>query len=75
MHNGKLVEVLGTDGISPLDGRLGNYKAMLEGYRRYISMRFVGDYFIGFRIYKKGSMIFERVFKETLKEYYERREG
>ena len=52
------VDVLGSDGVSPFDARLSKDSLKYEGLKRVASMKKIKSSINGFKIYKKGVLIY-----------------
>jgi hypothetical protein len=51
-------ECLGSDGVSPADGRLGLYRLIEEGRKRLKSIKNIKPSLTGLTIYKRGQCIY-----------------
>ena len=51
-------DMLGSDGVSPYDGRLSLLSIVMEAYWRYESLKAIRPYISGYTIFKKGRAIY-----------------
>ena len=51
-------DMIGSDGVSPYDGRLGLFSIVMEACKRYEKLKGIRPYISGYTIFKKGRAIY-----------------
>ena len=61
---GNIVPLLGSDGSGAIDGRFGHMRADYEAMDRYLKLKHVKPYIIGYRLIKNGTAQRNFIFEE-----------